>query len=336
MQIVQSRRDFLASASLVAVTSVLGARGALAVEPAPETTTIRLAKPAGGICAAPHDIAGELLRAEGFTDVRYVEGPAGVDSSVRLAGGELDFDYNFTPAHILSIEDGVPIKVLAGMHSGCVELIAHESVQRVTDLKGKRVGMDSLTAYPHLVMTLKAAYVGIDPVKDIEWVPSSDATAMQLFVERKIDAFFAIPPVPQEARARKIGHTILSTTFDRPWSEYFCCMLAGTATYVTRYPMATKRALRAMLKAADFCVSNPERAAQQMVDLGASDRYEYALATLTDVRFDTWREFDAEDTLRFYVLRMHEGGLIKSTPNKIIAEGTDWRFLNELKRELKG
>ena len=39
--------------------------------------------------------------------------------------------------------------------------------------------------------------------------------------------------------------------------------------------------------------------------------------------------------MRFYALRLHEVGMIKSSPNTIIAEGTDWRFLNELKRELK-
>jgi NitT/TauT family transport system substrate-binding protein len=42
-----------------------------------------------------------------------------------------------------------------------------------------------------------------------------------------------------------------------------------------------------------------------------------------------------EDTVRFYALRLQEVGLIKSTPQKIIAEGTDWRFLEEIKRELK-
>jgi NitT/TauT family transport system substrate-binding protein len=34
-------------------------------------------------------------------------------------------------------------------------------------------------------------------------------------------------------------------------------------------------------------------------------------------------------------LRSHEVGMIKSNPQKIIALGTDWRFLNELKKELK-
>ena len=39
--------------------------------------------------------------------------------------------------------------------------------------------------------------------------------------------------------------------------------------------------------------------------------------------------------LRFYGVRLHELGMIKSTPQKLISQGTDWRFLNELKKELK-
>jgi NitT/TauT family transport system substrate-binding protein len=56
---------------------------------------------------------------------------------------------------------------------------------------------------------------------------------------------------------------------------------------------------------------------------------------LDELRYDRWREYDPEDTVRFYALRMHQVGMIKSTPQKILAEGTDWRFLRELKKELK-
>ena len=72
-----------------------------------------------------------------------------------------------------------------------------------------------------------------------------------------------------------------------------------------------------------------------LVDGGFTERYDYALQTLSGLPYDKWREYDAEDTIRFYALRLHETGFIKSSPQKIIAEGTDWRFLNELKRELK-
>jgi NitT/TauT family transport system substrate-binding protein len=128
---------------------------------------------------------------------------------------------------------------------------------------------------------------------------------------------------------------ILNSATDRPWSQYFCCLLGGDREYVRKYPIATKRVLRAILKAADLCATDSARAAQNLVDRGFTSRYDYALQTVGELPYDKWREYDPEDTLRFYALRLHEAGLIKSSPNNIIAECTDWRFLNELKRELK-
>ena len=104
---------------------------------------------------------------------------------------------------------------------------------------------------------------------------------------------------------------------------------------MNKYPVATKRVLRAILKSADFCASNPTSAARQLVDRGFLPSYDYALTTLKETRHDRWRDYDAEDSVRFYALRMQETGMIKSSPQEIIANGTDLRFLNELKRELK-
>jgi NitT/TauT family transport system substrate-binding protein len=329
MQIVQSRRRFLASASLAGAAGLVGLPRSPHAEPPPETTTIRLEKIFGAICQAPEFVAGELLRAEGFTDVRYVEGDS------LLERGELDFDVSFAPMHVAAIDAGLPITVLAGLHSGCFELFANESVHSVMDLRGKRMSVQRVTSRPSLLVTIMIAYVGLDPLNDIHWLPKQEATSMELFIEGKTDAFLGVPPEPQELRARKIGHTIVNSTVDRPWSQYFCCTLAVTADYMTKHPVATKRALRAILKTTDLCVSAPKRVAQELVAGGFTDRYDYALQSLNDSRFDWWRDYDPEDTLRFYALRMHEAGMIKSGPQRIIAEGTDWRFLDELKRELK-
>jgi NitT/TauT family transport system substrate-binding protein len=174
-----------------------------------------------------------------------------------------------------------------------------------------------------------------DPDRDIRWVTDPKVKPIELFVAGKIDAFLAFPPESQDLRARGIGHVILDTAVDQPWSQYYCCVLAGNPEYVSNHPVATKRALRAILKAADLCASDPQRAAQQIVDRGFTPRYDYALETLTELPYDKWREYDPEDTMRFYALRLHESGLIKSDPKKIIAENTEWRFFNELKRELK-
>jgi NitT/TauT family transport system substrate-binding protein len=105
--------------------------------------------------------------------------------------------------------------------------------------------------------------------------------------------------------------------------------------FVRTKPMATKRALRAILKAADACDADPERAARFLVSNGFADHYDYALQALREIPYNKWREYDHEDTVRFYALRLHEAGIVKSGPQKIIGQGTDWRLLNELKRELK-
>jgi NitT/TauT family transport system substrate-binding protein len=225
---------------------------------------------------------------------------------------------------------------LAGIHSGCYELFVHEPIRAVSDLQGKRVGIPQrIGSSGHLLLASIAAYVGLDHRTDINWVTNATGHFMESFTEKQVDAFLGFPPEPQELRARNVGRVILNTTTDKPWSQYFCCIAFGNREFVRAHPVATKRYLRAILKAADICAADPETAAQRLVDGGFTGRYEYALQTLNELPYDRWREFDAEDSLRFYALRLHEAGMINSSPNKIIAEGTDWRFLNELKRELK-
>jgi NitT/TauT family transport system substrate-binding protein len=328
MQIIQSRRNFLAGVSAAGTAGILGIRTALADEGPPETTTIRLARNRA-ICLAPVYIADDLLRAEGFTDIRYVSLPA------TVGRGEIDFDFQFGAWIASELDAGEPITALAGLHSGCHEVFAHEPIRTIGDLKGKRVGIQSLGSGRHLNLALMAADVGLDPQKDINWVTESALNPMALFTAREVDAFLAAPPEPQELRARKIGHMILNIATDKPWSQYFCCMAFGNRNFVRDHPVATKRFLRAILKATDMCAAEPERTAQHLVDAGFTGRYEYALQTLTELPYARWREFDPEDSMRFYALRLQEIGMIKSSPDKIIAEGTDWRFLNELKRELK-
>jgi NitT/TauT family transport system substrate-binding protein len=235
--------------------------------------------------------------------------------------------------HITSIEAGIQIKVLAGLHSGCLELIANDTIHSVADLKGKRVGV-WIPGSEQVHVSLMAAYVGLDPERDIEWVHRGGMVT-ELFLQGKIDAFLAGPPTVQKARAQKIGHVILNSTTDPPWSQQFCCMISARAEYVSSFPIATKRVLRAILKSADLCASNPSSAARKLVDRGFVPSYDYALQTLNDIRYDNWREYDPEASLLFFGLRMQEVGMIKSNPQKLIAQGTDWRFVNELKRELK-
>ena len=127
---------------------------------------------------------------------------------------------------------------------------------------------------------------------------------------------------------------MVSTALDHPWSEYFCCLAVTSREFVQKYPVATKRWLRAIIKATDLCAAEPERVVRLLVDRGHLKDYDSSLQALREIPYRRWREYDSADTIRFFALRMHEAGMLRSSPQKIIAQGTDWRFLNELKKEI--
>jgi NitT/TauT family transport system substrate-binding protein len=331
-----SRRAFLAGLTLTGTAGLLGVRlRPVAAEAPPETTTLRLIK-IGGICIAPQYVAEELLQGEGFTDVLYVEATAGAGVAKALASGAAHLSLNFVAPFILRVDAGDPIVMLAGVHVGCFELFGTERVRAIHDLKGKTVAVQALGSSQHVFLASMASYVGLDPRTDISWVTQPSAEAIQRLAEGTIDAFLGFPPDPQELQARQIGHLVVDSAVDRPWSQYFCCIVAGNRAFVRQFPVATKRAVRAILKATDVCALEPERAAQLLVTKGYVPRYEYALQTMRQVPYNKWREYEPEDTVRFYALRLHEAGLITHTPQQILAQGTDWHVLQELKRELKG
>jgi NitT/TauT family transport system substrate-binding protein len=333
MRTIQTRRRFLASLSSVGAAGLIACNNSSAQEAPPETTTIRLAKNRS-LCIAPQYVVEDLLRMEGLADVQYVAADAGRGQSEAVARGDIDLTLQFSALTLIPMDTDANIVIVAGVHVGCFELFGAESIHSIANLKGKAVGVPELGTSPHVLLSTMAAYVGLDPAKDIHWVTSP--IPMELFAEGKIDAFLGFPPEPQELRARNIGHVVVNSSVDRPWSQYFCCVLVGNRDFVRTHPVATKRALRAILKATDYCASDAVGAARRMVDRGFTTRYDYALQTLREVPYNKWRDYDPEDTIRFYALRLREAGMIKSTPGKIIANGTDWRFVNELKRELKG
>ena len=326
-----SRREFVSALTLAGTTGLLGVRPErAAAEPPLETTKIRLVQIAG-ICVAPQYVAEELLKGEGFSDVQYVQ--VGVKTYEAFASGDVDISMAFVAPFIIQVDNLNPIVLLAGVHVGCFELFATDGIRTIRALRGKKVAVPELGSAHHIFLASMASYVGLNP-SDINFVRYSPADSIRLLAEKKIDALMGFPPVPQEMRAKKIGHVLVNSGVDRPWSQYFCCIVAANREFARKHPVATKRALRAILKAADLCAVEPTRAARLVADKGYS--YDYAVQTMKEIPYGRWREYEPEDTVRFYALRLHEVGMIKSSPKKIIADGTDWRFLRELKRELKG
>jgi NitT/TauT family transport system substrate-binding protein len=334
MSIQPTRRCFLTSIPAACAVAALPHEGSAATETL-ETTSVRLMRlPA--ICLAPQYVSHQLLLAEGFTDIRYIDAPSSARTTDALAKGTVDITQHFVTHLVTAIDAGDPVIGLAGIHVGCMELLGTAQIRSIIGLKGKSVGVPELGSAEHLFAAVMVAHVGLDPAREIRWVTGETEALPVQFIAGKLDAFVGSPPVNQDLRARSLAHVLANSALDRPWSEYFCCMLSGSRSYVRSHPVATKRVLRAFLKAADLCATQPERTAQYLVEGKFTERYDYALQALSEILFGRWRDSDAEDSVRFQALRLRDLGFIKSTPQKIIADGTDWRFLNELKSELKG
>lgn len=190
-----TRRKFVSGLTLAGTAGLLGMRPETAsAEPPPETTTLTLAFLKGLSCHAPLHVADELLSGEGFTDVRYVGKETIVETWRAVVSGEAHFSMSLSAPTIVLIDRGDPIVFLTGVDAGCLELFGTDRVRTIRDLKGKTVAVASRGGSQHVFIASMAAYVGIDPRKDINWVTHPPAEAVRLLTEGNIDAYMAAPP----------------------------------------------------------------------------------------------------------------------------------------------
>jgi len=341
---VLSRRTLLRAAVGVGLTAVatplLSACSSgddrIATLAAPETTTIRLPKVVFSSSAA-QAVASEFLQQEGFTDVQYVTLAGPEVTFTAFAAGDFDMTVVPAPMAAFRIDAGDPIVILGGINAGGFQIFASDAVKSLSDLKGKVLSTGGPGLPDDVFLTLILANVGIDARKDARVITHNLDEAVRALISGEIDAMTAVPPFSNRLRDGGVGHVLLDVRVDGPWSQYFNAMPAVRRDFLTKNPAATKRALRAYFKAADVVAKDPERGARAMRAQGfiPESLYTATLNELPMIPYDVWRKYDPANTLRFYALRLKEAGLIKSTPDQVIRRGTDFRFFQDLKRELK-
>ena len=228
-----------------------------------------------------------------------------------IASGEVDVGTSFAGTVVYHLDAGLPLTALAGLHAGCYELFAREPIRSISDLKGRRVGIQTLSSSGHLYLSIMATYVGLDPQRDIEWVSAARRQRHGAVRRRRHGR---VPRV--SARAAGAARARLrpgDPEHDQRPAVVAVLLLHDPrriATWVRDHPVATKRFLRAVFKAAEFCKADPQDAARRLVDAGFTAKYDYALQTIRELPYELWHEYDSEDTLRFYALRLHEAGMI--------------------------
>jgi NitT/TauT family transport system substrate-binding protein len=180
MPITATRRQFLNAVSLASAGALIRVPQVLAAEEALETTAVRLLK-FPGICIAPQYAAEQLLRAEGFTDVRYVDWEPNLSLSVKVGRGDADFSLDFAGQSIQAIDSGAAITILGGVHVGCYELFAKDEIRSVGDLKNRTIGIRTGGANPHVYLTAMAAHIGVTRPMTFVGSPAPTARTPSIF-----------------------------------------------------------------------------------------------------------------------------------------------------------
>jgi NitT/TauT family transport system substrate-binding protein len=305
------------------------------VEPPPEVTAIRLPQ-STPLCESAQFLAEKYLANEGFTDVKFVPYQAPTVPWMLVSSGEADFGVD-NLSLLLRSDAGEPVTFLGGFHTGCGAWVANDSIKTAGDFKGRTIGvggMDPLVNFDYLATQVYLGNAGLNPGRDVTFTlrPGPLAQLTQPFNEGKFDGFWAGVPVLFQARAAKLGHEVSNMMMDKPWSDNYCCGVGANRNFVQKNPVATKRALRALMMASDEAEHQPETAARYIVDKGYRPNYDDVIQSFKEMGHNRWREMDHEASARFWLRSFQSAGLLKGTPEKLLSDSVNLSFLNELKK----
>lgn len=301
--------------------------------PPPETKTIRIAL---GACDAPQMISERYLQEEGFADIQLTD----AGGLAALTGAKADLASLFVPALATAVDSGKAVVGLGGLHTGCAEMWAPPGVATLQDLRGHTVVVNAKTpdnlGYSMIAMALKNA--GVDP-SEVTFVVQADADLTKSFLDGKSDLLFLATTgaFAFGTNPANKGHLVLEQAMDAPWSQQDCCVITTTTDWLKANPVAAKRALRAIYRAADTLPKDRADAAKVATDkglFGGSKNVELVRGAANMVPYD-WRTYDVAASMRFHAQLLNAVSLIKFTPDEAVTKATDLRFAKELAVEIK-
>jgi NitT/TauT family transport system substrate-binding protein len=282
----------------------------------------------GALCGAPIYIANEqgFFAEEGF-DVELIS--ADTESrKIGLNNGTIPIvngDFQFFP----SIEEGVNVKVVDGLHKGCIKLVVNpdSNIKTASDLKGKKIGVDEIGGTPHQVASvwLEQAWISALPESgEVTFLPFSDGN-LELEALRKGDIDVAAMWDPLASVAEKAGNVkvILDIAKDAPFAGKYCCFLYASSKLIDESPEEVAALLRAYRKAQDWIALNPEAAVDVIIagKYSAIEDKELAVELISCYEYPSEHDHAQADSagavkadVQYFAAQLHNIGYLKSDP----------------------
>jgi NitT/TauT family transport system substrate-binding protein len=267
----------------------------------------------GGACGAPSYIAFEKgFFAEEGLEVELVSGTLD-ELKTGLATGEFvvtNGDFQYFP----SIQQGMDLKVIGGLHKGCIKLVLppNSPIKTAKDLKGKNIGVDEIGGTPMSVASVILADAGIDPQKEVTWKPYPLDQLTQAVSKGEVDAFAAWDPFGTLA-VNNSGYTVLSDISKDPlFAGKSCCFLYSTQKQIDKNPDKVAAIARAYQKAADWIKKNPEETAKIEIDKKyvASDDSKLLTELIKSYDYEYTTDH-AKDDVKYFVGKLNNTGFLK-------------------------
>jgi NitT/TauT family transport system substrate-binding protein len=234
-----------------------------------------------------------------------------------LATGKIDATQgNFK--WIKPIEQGLNVRLVAGIHNGCIQLVVpvNSPIKSIKDLKGKTVGVEAIGGGPMILIAMELKKLGIDFKKDVSWKAYPGPQAEQAVEKGEIDAIGIWDPWGEIALQKHTYRRIFSSSIDKPYKDLYCCFLGLRTDFITKEPEVAKRVVEAWLKGVDSVAKNPEEAAKIEID----NKYTGGDITLITnlLKGYTWAPGikRAAQDLRFYIKEQKAQGILLPTTDE--------------------
>jgi NitT/TauT family transport system substrate-binding protein len=264
---LRKKKSSLATLMVILVLILLIPRSAWTADPVKPLTKVRWAY-IGATCEAAVFAAKEngFWEAEGL-DVELVKGDWNFIKE-SFAFNKIDGAQGMALTWIKAAEQGIDLKVVAGVHTGCIHVIAGNdtAIRTVDDLKGKRIGVPAIGSTPFMFLNRVLGAKGWDLKKDVDWraFPPSE---LELVLDKgEVDAVVVADPHGTMILADGKGRSILSTAASPPYKDEYCCLIFLTGKFYRESPEAAAAVSRGLLKAAKWVAVNPAAAASLAVE----------------------------------------------------------------------
>ncbi|MDS1030224.1 ABC transporter substrate-binding protein [Bacillota bacterium LX-D] len=273
----------------------------------------------GAVCGAPAYVAYEkgFFAEEGF-DVELVSGTMETNKT-GLATGEFTVT-NGDFVWFTSIQQGLDLRVIGGLHKGCIRLVVPpgSSIKTAADLKGKTIGVDEIGGVPMAVASVVAANAGLDPQKDVKWLAYPLDQLEESIKKGEVDAFAAWDPFGKLAEVNS-NYTVLSSISEDPiFKGRSCCFLYASGKEVDANPEKVRAIARAYQKATEWIAAHPEETAKLEIEKKyvAADNAELVTQLIKDYDFK-YTTAQAKDDVNYFVKQFSKTGFLKKDTDPV-------------------